>query len=349
MPSLIDYDDKNERWFYDAFSFGNMIYDSEQSLYKYFNKKYSNRNYTKTFDPKSFMSRGDVICFGGTYRNERKMIFDGKELLELYTEVDDYGSVPPTFLVGDNDDEFDIGDFELLVDHNSINWLSKDKLKEIEIYADINTNKIVGSVNIKGKKWKIFFDIYEEYEFSIGLCNCYDNLKFTFNEEEDTIFLSMNNKYVIKSSNNQTDILKKFISENNNLKVIFHSLSNTWYLLKVIKEYKILDDDNKLSDDYPSSFPCLVKDFYHEKSYFESFAIDKKQYDFFLHTRDKNKVFIKEIEAYPITINLVKKTTNELINHIKNYIKLSIDNFDNIHKRICVNRDDDNSLMIYMS
>ena len=93
----------------------------------------------------------------------------------------------------------------------------------------------------------------------------------------------------------------------------------------------------------------MVKDFYHEKYYFESFAIDKKQYDFFIQQKNKNKVFIKEIEAYPITINLVKQTTNGLIEYIKNYIKVSIDNFDDIKKRICVNRDDNNSLMIYMS
>jgi hypothetical protein len=343
MPELIDYDQKNEKWIYDAFEEGNMIYDSEKSIYKYFNKKYPNRNYTKTFDPKSFMSRGDVICFGGSYRNERKMIFNGNQLEHLYTEADDYGSVPPTFLVGDNDDEFDIGDFELLVDHNSINWLSKDKLKEIEIYAD--TNKILGSVNIKGKKWIIYFEIYEESEFNPAACGCYNNLKFIF--EEDTILISMKNKYSIKSTNNQTEIIKKFISENNDLQITYHTMTGTWYLLKVNKDYKLLDDNNNLSDD--PSFPCLVKEFYHEKYYFENFAIDKKQYDFFIQQRNKYKVFIKEIKAYPITIDLVKQTTNGLIEHIKNYIKSSIDNFDNIHKRICVNRDGDDSLMIYIS
>jgi hypothetical protein len=343
MPQLIEYNGKDEKWIYDAFEEDNMIYDSEKSLYKYFNKKYPNRKYTKTFDPKSFMSRGDVICFGGSYRNERKMIFNGQKLEYLYTDLDDYGSVPPTFLVGDNDGEFDIGDFEDSIDHNSINWLSKEKLKEIEIYE--KNNKILGSVNIKDKQWIIYFEIYEESEFSTGSCNCYNNLKFTF--EEDTIFLFKNNRYTIKSSNNQTEIVKKFISENNDLEITYHTMTGTWYLLKVNKEYKLLDDNNNLSDD-PPSFPCLVKEFYYEKSYFESFAIDKKQYDFFIQQKNKNKVFIKEIEAYPITINLVKQTTNGLIEYIKNYIKTSIDNFDNIKKRLCVNRDDNNSLMIYM-
>ena len=294
------------------------------------------------------MSRGDVICFGGSYRNERKMIFNGKKVEYLYTKADDYGSVPPTFLVGDNDGEFNIGDFEESIEHNSINWLSKDKLKEIQIYADNNTDKILGSVIIQGKKWIIDFDIHEDSEFNPGALGCYNNLKCTFNKEEDTIILSRNKNYSIKSKNNQTEILKKFISENNYLEVIFHTMSNTWYLLKVNKEYKLLDDNNKLSNDNPQ-FPCLVKNFYNGENYFQSFAIDKNQYDFFLQQKDNSKVFIKEIEAYPITIDLIKQNKSALINHIQSYINSAIDNFNNIYKRICVNREGVNSLMIYMS
>lgn len=347
MPKLIEYNGKDEKWIYDAFEEDNMIYDSEKSLYKYFNKKYPNRKYTKTFDPKSFMSRGDVICFGGGYRNERKMIFNGEKVEYLYTEADDYGSAPPTFLVGDNDDEFNIGDFEDSIDHNNINWLSKDKLKEIQIYADTNTDKILGSVNIKGKKWNIYFDICNDVsEFNPATFGCYNNLKFTFNKEEDTIILSRNKNYTIKSPNNQTEILKKFISENNYLEIIFHTMSNTWYLLKVNKEYKLLDDNNNLSND-PSQFPCLVKNYYNGANYFQCFAIDKKQYEFFLQQKDKNKVFIKEIETYPITIELIKNKSG-LINYIQNYINSAINKFDNIKERICVNRDDNKSLIIYM-
>jgi hypothetical protein len=294
------------------------------------------------------MTRGDVICFGGSYRNERKLIFNGEKVEDLYTEADDYGSVPPTFLVGDNDNEFDIGDFEESIAHNNINWLSKDKLKEIHIYEDINENDILGSVNMRGKKWIIYFDIYKAFEFSTTANSCYNNLKFSFNEEDANIFLSVNNKYSIKSTNNETEILKKFISENNNLKMIYHTMTNTWYLLKVNKEYKLLDDNNNLSNNNPN-FPCLIKDFYHEKSYFESLAINKEQYDFFIAGRDKSIVFINEIEAYPITIKLKTHKTLELIDYIKNYINSVINNFDNIHERISVNRDGDNSLMVYMS
>jgi hypothetical protein len=34
MSELIEYNGKDEKWIYDAFEEGNMIYDSEKSLYK---------------------------------------------------------------------------------------------------------------------------------------------------------------------------------------------------------------------------------------------------------------------------------------------------------------------------
>jgi hypothetical protein len=336
MPQLIDYNGKNEKWIYDAFEEGNMIYDSEKSLYKYFNKKYPNRKYTKTFDPKSFMSRGDVICFGGNYRNERKMIFDGQKLEYLYTKVDDYGSVPPTYLVGDNDNEFNIGDFEESIDHNSINWLSKDKLKEIEISE--NNYIIEGSLQIKGKTWKIYFDIYENFEFSIGASRCFSDLKCTF--ENDEIFLHKNNTYLITSSNQKDDELKKFIKENNESIHMFYN-NESWYILKYMNEYKLLNDHTPL-------FPCLIKNVYTDKHYFQSFVIDKKQYDLFIQGKDIDYKFIQEIECYPITIELIKKTNSERKNHIKNFINDAIDNFDNEDKRIPVNRNGHESFEIYL-
>lgn len=49
------------------------------------------------------LQRGDIIGFRNTigYRNDGKSIFDGQDIISLYHELDDYGSVPPTFFVGD--------------------------------------------------------------------------------------------------------------------------------------------------------------------------------------------------------------------------------------------------------
>jgi hypothetical protein len=141
---------EGEKWIYEAIDENKLIFDSNELVYKYKNPKYPNKNYKFQYDPKSFMSRGTVINFGGSYRNEKKMIFDGEKLQPLWTKVDDYGSVPPTFVCGDNEGEFDIGYFAEDICHNEINWLSKDKLKEITI-KQIN-NKIVSSVVINNKK-----------------------------------------------------------------------------------------------------------------------------------------------------------------------------------------------------
>ena len=48
-----------------------------KKVYEYSNTLFPNKNYKKTFDPKSFMDRGDVIHFGNDdYRNNNKMIFN---------------------------------------------------------------------------------------------------------------------------------------------------------------------------------------------------------------------------------------------------------------------------------
>jgi len=163
MPYLHESNEYSEYIFKALINKEGPIYkwDPIQKLYKYSNTLYPNKNYKKTFDPKSFMNRGDVIHFeGDSYRNNYKMIFDGEKLQHLDTNIDDYGAVPPDFVVGDNEGEFNIGDFEELIDHNNINWLSRDKLKEIKIYEI--EGEILGEVKIRNKKWIIYFEIYKK-------------------------------------------------------------------------------------------------------------------------------------------------------------------------------------------
>ena len=57
------------------------VWNPTEKVYKYSNTLFPNKNYKKIFDPKSFMTRGDVIHFGNDeYRNNNKMIFTGKSL-----------------------------------------------------------------------------------------------------------------------------------------------------------------------------------------------------------------------------------------------------------------------------
>jgi len=176
-------------------------WDDTLKLYKYSNTLFPNKNYKKIFDPKSFMIRGDIAHFGkDDYRNNNKMIFDGEKLEHLYTEIDDYGSVPPTYVVGDSPNEFNIGDFEDVIDHNYINWLSKEKLKDIYIYE--KNNEVWGEVMIKGKKWHICINMNKQGELLIKsekvnyvkeyinrLIENYDNIKkrHPFNRDDHNL------------------------------------------------------------------------------------------------------------------------------------------------------------------
>jgi hypothetical protein len=102
------------------------------------------------------MSRGDVIHFeGDDYRNANKMTFNGEKLIDLYYDVDDYGSVPPEFKVGK---DFQPNHWIDVVDHNSIIWLEDELFESIEIYVE-NKN-IYGRIKIFDTNYDIFIDSY---------------------------------------------------------------------------------------------------------------------------------------------------------------------------------------------
>jgi hypothetical protein len=178
-------------------------WDENNKVYRYSNSNFPNKNHTKIFDPKLLgMSRGDVIHFGNdNYRNNNKLIYDGVKLQELWTEVDDYGSVPPTFLCGDGPGDFNIGDFEDIIENSTINWLSKEKLKEIEIVK--NKDEVYGKVQIKGKKWIITID----------------NINMVSNSIDDKF--NCVKQYINKLIDNYDDINKRhpIINEGENLAI----------------------------------------------------------------------------------------------------------------------------------
>jgi len=152
----------SEKWIYDAILNGlnsnpenkpMFKFDPVSKVYKYSNPFYPNKNYTKIFNPKAFMAYGDVINFAGSYRNENKMIFDGEKLLELYTEIDDYGSVPPQFKVGKIFKPYHWLD---TIDHNAIIFLEDDLFETIEVFEDFEDNdKINGKIKIFDTQYSI--------------------------------------------------------------------------------------------------------------------------------------------------------------------------------------------------
>jgi len=351
MPVLHEYNKKNEIYIYDAiinFEYEKkpgpvFIWDPNYKVYKYGNTlpEKKNHKYITSFDPKSFMSRGDVICFGGSYRNERKMIFNGEKLEHLYTEIDDYGSVPPDYEVCD--DGFDIGDFEDLIDHNSINWLSLKKLKEIKIFEKNNT--VVGSVEIKGKLWNVDCYVHQQFEGRI-FENSFNKLKISF-ENNQILFLDKSKindlsriNYFGKLNNNVDTIeINNFI--NNNILSIIDRKKNDWYIYKVDKTYEYNKED--------PIFPCiLINKKYHYKLLF----LNKEDFDIrikFKTTQNNlSSLTIEEITGYSITVDIIKKNNETLIKEITDYINYKIEKFNNVKERLSFSRSDNQTLELFL-
>lgn len=72
------------------------------------------------------IKRGDIVHlkeYDGD-RNDGKMIYDGISLLDLYHGIDEYGSIPSCFFVGD---EFLADHWLESIEHNSIVWINPIK------------------------------------------------------------------------------------------------------------------------------------------------------------------------------------------------------------------------------
>lgn len=77
-------------------------------------------------------ARGDIIdTIFEDYRdrNDGKYIFDGKDVIDLDSDVDDYGAVPPQFQITDKD--FAIGWWKDTIDHNNIQYLSSEFFRSL--------------------------------------------------------------------------------------------------------------------------------------------------------------------------------------------------------------------------
>ena len=80
----------------------------------------------------SDLRKGDLVIFDSTtgYRNDGVAIFNGEKILDLYADVDDYGSLPPEFHV--IEDQVPINYWTYLGDndttrgitHNNIVWFN---------------------------------------------------------------------------------------------------------------------------------------------------------------------------------------------------------------------------------
>lgn len=81
------------------------------------------------------VNHGDAVHWlGKGYRNEGLLFWDSTESTFVWphTEIDDYGSVPPNFKVGNGANEFSPNHWIDTVDHNSYVFVSSSLREEIE-------------------------------------------------------------------------------------------------------------------------------------------------------------------------------------------------------------------------
>jgi hypothetical protein len=187
-------------WIEEAFDKKYFIYNPEIKNYKYKNLTKPNKTYKYEFDPiKDGVKRGDLICFTKDgvkergYRNEGVYIWDGSKICNLYTEIDDYGSIPPEFKVGK---EFPPDYWIKKIAHNDIVWL-EDDLYNINNYEIVDNNRIIFYI--------------KEYNYKIMIYH-------SFNDDYPIKF----NKYKLSINNNQIQLITNYTCNYNLFKTIYN-------------------------------------------------------------------------------------------------------------------------------
>jgi hypothetical protein len=313
-------------------------WNQSTKLYEYLNTLLPNKVYIQTFDPK-FMKRGDILKCGKD--KHTKLVYNGEKLLLPYYDIEDDGSIPYEYVVGDKENEFDIGYFEKAIE-SKINWLSNDKLKEIELF--IKNDKIEGKVIIKNKEWKIKV-LTQLRNLSHFDKPHYDSNHFDCNIKEGKVYIDIirewklySKTYLVKAINNE-DQYKLFglVEANNYVSFInYFELSKTpsismigkWFAYHSVKSYKLncnYDDNNIYITELPN-FPIIWKKYtksdnrkvliFNEEDYIKYLSYDKSEL---------NEVYIEEITGCPINAELLIKDNDTLINEIQEFIKYTID------------------------
>jgi len=113
----------------------------------------------KAYALKNKLHNGATIRVGGyTYRNEGLYFWDAqnKEIVEPFTEIDDYGSVPPRFVVGDG--YFSPNDWLDEVEHNAFVFPARPLINEMKDFAEKHPEKKKMTVEINGVKFAVSYN-----------------------------------------------------------------------------------------------------------------------------------------------------------------------------------------------
>ena len=135
----------------------------------------------KAYALKNKLANGATLKIGGhTYRNENLYFWDAQneEIVEPFTEIDDYGSVPPRFVVGDG--YFNPNEWVDQVEHNTYVFPARPLINEMKAFAEKNPQKKKMNVTIYGVKYAVSYDPVEMKDkwdsCIIEACECGYNL-----------------------------------------------------------------------------------------------------------------------------------------------------------------------------
>lgn len=118
------------------------------------------------------LRRGDLIRYqeDAGYRNNGVAIFDGEKIVDLYTEIDDYGSLPEEFRVIEENVPIgywrDVSDEQPGIAHNNIVWFDHRSVRD-QALANIQLGKVETGEHLvfttfiyNDKEYRIIFDPY---------------------------------------------------------------------------------------------------------------------------------------------------------------------------------------------
>ena len=95
------------------------------------------------------------------YRNHNLLFWDAQnnEIVPPFYEIDDYGSVPPRFVVGDG--YFEPYDWLNEVEHNSYIFPARSLITEMKEFVEKNPSKNNMVLTINGNDYKVYYNPVE--------------------------------------------------------------------------------------------------------------------------------------------------------------------------------------------
>jgi len=126
------------------------------------------------------------------YRNHNLLFWDAqnKMIIDTFDAIDDYGSVPPRFVVGDG--YFNPNDWLEEVEHNSFVFPARPLINEMKEFVEQHPDECRMIVTINGHDYKVFYNREEMQGMwdscVLDVCSPYEFIVFPGEPEwRDTI------------------------------------------------------------------------------------------------------------------------------------------------------------------